>query len=321
MRALAHIAIATALVLGVASTAHAQESSNKVAAEALFDEGLSLFDRGQYPDACAKFASSQKLEPASGTLLNLGRCYEKMGKTASAWSAFRDAQALARKEGNAKREGFAKTQEAALAKRLSKMTVVVAQPVPNLEVLRDDAAIDSAVWGSAVPVDPGAHVVVAKAPGKKTWNMRVELSEAQTTVVDIPALEDETAAAPARREESAPSSSAKIQGGEGLPPTRIVAIAAAGAGVVALGVGTFFGLSAISSSDEAKPHCVLPRPCDDEGRALRDDARSQADVSTVSFIAGGVLIVTGAVLWFALPTTSSASPRARASASGLTLTF
>lgn len=316
MKTLGSVAIAVALLMTTTADARADDGNNKVAAEATFDEGLALFDKGHYAEACAKFAASQKLEAASGTLLNLARCYEKMGKTASAWSAFRDAQALARKEGNAKREAFAHAQEAAIQKKLAKMTVTIAHPAPGLVVSRDDEPIDAAVWGTAVPIDPGSHVVVAKAPGKKDWQLRVDITEAQATVVDVPALEDASSANPTP--ETGPSSSPRAPPSEGLETTRVLALAAGGVGVVALGVGTFFGLSAISSSDDAKPHCELPRPCDDTGHALRDDARSQADISTVSFIAGGVLVVGAAVLWFVLP---SSSARVRASASGLYATF
>jgi hypothetical protein len=303
------------LVLGLAlaaSDAHAQDNP-KVAAEALFDEALALFDRGQYTEACAKFAASQKLEAATGTLLNLARCYEKAGKTASAWATYRDAQALARKENNPKREAVARTQEAALHKRLPKMTIAVAKPVEGLVVLRDDAVVDQAVFGSAVPVDPGTHVVSAKAPGKKDWQMRVDIAEARSTVVDVPVLEDSLTSAsavpaPVPRDSSQPTASAPPPDKtprEGTSALRITGLVVAGVGVVGLGVGTFFGLKAMGASDDAKPHCPLPAPCDAEGRALHDDARSAADISTIGFIAGGVLVAGGAALWFLAPSASS----------------
>jgi len=304
VRALALVAaLGVALVAGDAS---AQEG-NKAGAEALFDEGLALFDRGQLAEACAKFAASQKLEAATGTLMNLARCQEKLGKTASAWATYRDAQALARKEGNPKREAVAKQQEALLVKRLAKLTIVVDRRADGMVVRRDDEVVDPGVWGSAVPIDPGAHVIVATAPHKKDWTIHVDVAETKSSVVSVPALEDAPANEPtpagaaASPSPATSSSSSAAKPDEGMPAMRIAAIGAGAVGVVALGVGTYFGFSAIGKSNDAKPHCPLPAPCDDEGRALHDDARSAADISTVTLIAGGVLVGAAIVLWIVTP--------------------
>src|SRR5262249_43356511 len=73
----------------------ARAQSNKVAAEALFEEGRRLMSEGKVADACPKFADSQSLDPSPGTLLNLASCYEKMGMTATAWATYREAASLA----------------------------------------------------------------------------------------------------------------------------------------------------------------------------------------------------------------------------------
>ena len=87
-RALAPLVVA-ALLLG-ATRARADATTE---ADALFDEGLKAMDAGDHAAACAKFGESQRLDPAAGTLLHLGNCYEKVGKTASAWATFLDAAA------------------------------------------------------------------------------------------------------------------------------------------------------------------------------------------------------------------------------------
>src|SRR4051812_22569154 len=65
-------------------------------AETLFEEGRVLMQEGVLQQACAKFAESQRVAPACGTLLNLGVCHEKLGQTASAWTNYVDAMRLAR---------------------------------------------------------------------------------------------------------------------------------------------------------------------------------------------------------------------------------
>ena len=84
----------------------------------------------------------------------------------------------------------------------------------------------------------------------------------------------------------------------------LVAIASAGAGVVALAVGTIFALQAHSNWNDAKG-----MGCDDSGVCrtqagadLVNDAGSKATIGTIGISAGIVLIAGGAALWFFTPT-------------------
>src|SRR5439155_23616159 len=81
--------------------AYAQGASHKAAAEALFEEGRKLMAEGKVESACPKFADSQQIDPSSATLLNLANCYEKQGRTASAWATYRQAASLANANGRA----------------------------------------------------------------------------------------------------------------------------------------------------------------------------------------------------------------------------
>src|SRR5882672_4544932 len=81
---------AVVLLALLPGTVHADATAaEKVAAEALFDDGRKLLADGRFAPACEKFEQSEHIDPAVGTLLYLAECYEKSGRTASAWATFR----------------------------------------------------------------------------------------------------------------------------------------------------------------------------------------------------------------------------------------
>jgi serine/threonine-protein kinase len=80
---------------------------------------------------------------------------------------------------------------------------------------------------------------------------------------------------------------------------RTAAYVVGGAGIVGLGIGSIFGLQAMSKNKDAETHCPMGYVCKDaQGPALADDARSAARVSTIVFAIGGAALVGGAVLFF-----------------------
>jgi hypothetical protein len=114
-------------------------------------------------------------------------------------------------------------------------------------------------------------------------------------------------AAPTREqgppEPSEPSSHGSTQ--------RLLGLSAAGVGVVALGVGAVFALSASSKRSDVEAACPNARCKDPSFVTMNDDAKSSADTATILFVVGGVLGAGGAVLFFtAAP---SSSPRAAVS--------
>ncbi|MDB4979787.1 MAG: hypothetical protein JWM82_539, partial [Myxococcales bacterium] len=99
-----------------------------------------------------------------------------------------------------------------------------------------------------------------------------------------------------------------------------------GAGVVGMGVGGFFGLSAKSKYSGAFDGGGCDRAtktCDAPGQAAVDDARSKATLSTILFGAGGGLAVVGAIVLLTAPSTRpralQLAPTTYAGGAGLTL--
>jgi hypothetical protein len=277
----------------------------KAAAVSAYDEAEELLAKGKIAEACPRYAESQRLDPQLGTLLHLADCMEQNGQTASAWASFREASEVAEKRGDARKE-LADQRAAALQRRLSRLQINVSA-LPGLQVARDDVAVGAALWGSAVPTDPGSHLVKVSAPGMRSWQgTAVVKSDGSTTTLAVPALEADDVSAPSpsthggaspKRDEPTQNPARESTIGQRWP-----ALAAAGVGIAGVAIGSVFGLQSMSRKKAADAHCNGPACLDADGVALRQQAIDAGNVSTIAFIAGGVGFAAGAVLWFTLPT-------------------
>src|SRR5262249_16349556 len=138
------------IILLLVSRAHAGPDD----ADKLFSEGRALVKQGKYAEACPKLASSQKLDPAAGTLLALGDCYELNGQTGSGWTAFKAAETMARQANDTPRADESVRRMQLLEPKLSKLLIEVApeNQREGLDVRRDGNPVPSSLFGSAVPV-------------------------------------------------------------------------------------------------------------------------------------------------------------------------
>ncbi|HTB56413.1 MAG TPA: tetratricopeptide repeat protein [Polyangia bacterium] len=180
--------VCAAAVSGRAPAARAQ-AEDQAAARALFAEGRALMKAGQYADACPKLEAARKLFTSAGILLNLADCHEKIGRTASAWTEFGEAAAVAKRTNRDDDAEEATRRQGALEPSLPRLTIRVAHAVPGLGVKRDGAPIAPAAWGAALPVDPGAHEIRAEAAGFEPWIGSATVSTpGQVVTVDVPEL-------------------------------------------------------------------------------------------------------------------------------------
>ena len=262
------------------------DGANKAAADQLFDDAKKLMDTGNFKEACPKLEESQRLDPGEGTYLRLAFCYENLGRLATAWSMYREGLANAKKANNTQRMEFATKQIAGVEPRLSKVTVVVTTAGDGLEVKWDGAPF---VAGSAVPVDGGSHTLTVSAPGKKTWETKVDVAaEKDSKTVTVPPLED----GPAPTTITATSSK-----------TPTLAYVALGAGAVFLGGAILGQVEARSANDDRKAACAdqLTPVCDDTGKS------KIKTWETISFVSAGLSVVSfgvGIYLFASKPSSS-----------------
>ncbi len=267
-------------------------------AESLFRDGQTLMAAGRYEEACPKLAESYRLDPAGGTVLNLAVCHERQGRVAAAWAEYRDALIYASREGRQDREQLARTRIAALEPTLPRLLVKVpaTSSTTGLVVAIDGVDIGPAAWGTELPLDPGGHLLTVTAPGRQDFQRSISLRLSEKLEVSIPELE------PVVRDDEAPKARQPVtRDGDEDPHAgrRTAGYVVAGGGLVALGVGSWFGIRAFSDRSRSDARC---NPlCDDEAVRLNDDAKRDARVADVGIGLGVVGIAAGAYLILATP--------------------
>lgn len=208
------------------------------------------------------------------------------------------------------------------ARKAMPTIVLVARDAASKQVVPAEVTIDggrneTTGEASRFSLDPGDHTFVFKMSGYVAASKSVHLNEKQNANVEVD-LEKETVARPPPPPGIEPASSlsqaspAPIDENRGSGQ-RTLGYVLGGAGIVALGLGTYFGLSASSTYDDAVKSCGPfvngGRDCNGTGLTQGSKADDQALVSTISFAAGAALITGAIVLLLTAPRhTSSSAP-------------
>lgn len=131
-------------------------------AEVLFEAGRQALNRGDYDEACLKFRESQRLDPAVGTLLNLGKCEEERGRVASSWEFY--VQALEQLGPDDRRREYAQRKARELEASIPRLVVRVASEAPSTTVVRRNGKPMDEDLGKPVRLDPGEYTITVDAP-------------------------------------------------------------------------------------------------------------------------------------------------------------
>jgi hypothetical protein len=280
----AAVLIATATLL--ASPPARAQVDNGAIAEELFNDAKKLLDQGKPDLACPKFAESLRLSPTLGTRLNLAHCYEVQGRTATAWSQYKEVVRTG--AGDTKRATIAVERIAALEPHLSRV-LLSGSAESGLKIKLDNDALDTAVLGTAFPIDPGDHTVELTVAGKKTRVTKVHIDAGKTETVEIAPLESATTSEPVTPtqpveppHETSEVSKGKLIGGW-------VAISG---GAIALGVGIAFGVVTLGLASDVRNECPNG-PCPtqdglDKNSAAHTDALLADILIPVGVVAAGI---------------------------------
>jgi len=167
------------LSLGIAAAETSQEKADR-----LFAEGRKALTAEDPKKACELFEEAIKLDvTATGTMLNLGLCYEKLQKYASSLYWFRKAQSSAFENKLSDYENAAKEHTQLNAPKVSVLTITLVG-ANEAEVRLDGKRVEATDYGR-VEVDTGAHELVSRAAGKKKVTQLISVNEAESKAVTI----------------------------------------------------------------------------------------------------------------------------------------
>ncbi len=161
--------------------------------------------------------------------------------------------------------------------------------VTNAKVTIDGKPFADHLDGSAIPVNPGEHVFVFTISGESPVTRKLVIKEGEKGRLEQISLG---------------SDSASGSNGSGLGAQKLIGISGVALGGVGLALGSVFGVMAISAADQQTTNCPSTTNCPNREEALANHATAEkmGTASTIAFVGGGALVVTGVILLLTAPT-------------------
>ena len=168
-----------------------------------------------------------------------------------------------------------------------------------VSVTIDGKSLATSLRGAAVAVDPGEHQLTFSARGHEPLTRAVVVREGEKAHIvsaewdTTPVItEDVQAAKPVR-----------------VYPFRTAGIIIGVVGLVGVALGAVFGVGSYVTWGSVKNECLQAATCNlPQATTDRDTAVGFATASDVAFVAGGVLVATGAALMFVMAPKSHVAP-------------
>jgi hypothetical protein len=255
----------------------------KTTADEKFEAASKLRDAGKTQEACAMFSEALTLNPnAIGTILNVARCAEEEGKVATAIRYFSDARDRAREQSLAPQLTAAEEHLTKLIPRQSHLAITFAETYPaDAKLVVAGRVVDFSA-ATDIVVDPGPTEVVVSAPGRVPYSSTVQVPESQHKSLAVPKL--------------------------GYPVTSCSSCRTIGKVGVAIGAAAVItslvlGYESHQDWKSAIGGCTGTGTlvCPQEQVDKVNNARTLGNIGTVVGIAGGVVAIGGAALWYFSP--------------------
>jgi hypothetical protein len=182
-----------------------------------------------------------------------------------------------------------------------------------VNVKMDGEVVAERLEGTALSIDPGEHTFTFETAGQSPVTKKLVIVEGQKDRREVINFGSDLGGATGGPSSIPPTGADESHG---IGTQKILAMVAGGIGILGFGVGTAFGVMALSKKSDAQNAC--PNQCaTQDGVNKWSDAESTGNVSTIALIVGGVGVAGGAVLWFTAPSATSSSTQVGVGLSGL----
>lgn len=315
-----------------AAAAIGQNDTLLSSARELAKEGLEAYDSGRYEEAAEKLTKAYQLVPVPTLATNRARALVKLGKWVSAAERYLEAIRIARDKTwqavQVEAQRDAERERDALMPRIPRVKVMLTGAGPSdVEVSVDGVVLPAALIGVEQLQDPGVHKVQAKR-GAELVSESFTAKEGAHAIVTLrfksgqasqpqPGLEvphqpekSTPVAQASQATQPEPSSNVGNEAGSSNHQKLIgwIGVGAGGAGILLGGITGVLALSKHSSLNDS-PDCSSElQNCTPSKRNDVEAYNSLLPITTIGFIAGGVLTAAGVTLLLTAPT-REAGPR------------
>jgi len=295
MRATSIAVLSFALTMPKSASADPPAQAERDVARAIAQSGATYFDEGDWERAREHYHRAYDLVKAPTLALMEARALVKLGHFVEATEAYTRAMSIDLDE---TREPFrraavdARVENEALQRRVPSIRVTWREENSPTEVRVDGQVVSKDALRSAMPLNPGTHVVAVTRRGSPDSWESVTVGEGEERTVAIEP--------PAPQADPGPRSSGSL-----LRPFMWAAFVTGGAG---LAVGIVSGVLAVDRKSKLDELCS-GSACPATAESTLQSYRDYKTASKVGYVAGFVGVATGAVLFAVAPRASPQRPQ------------
>lgn len=323
------------LAPSASSAAQADEPSTRREARELGAQGIKAYLSNDFATAGERLDQAYQLFQTPTLGLWSARALSRLGRWIGAAERYRETTQASPAVGDSAAQKQAQSDAARelseLEPRIPRLTIELRAAAPSeVSITLDGVSVAPDAIGSALPLDPGKHTIVATSPDERHErvvalqpgehvSVSFELAESTTTRAAAPETAPEASqpsppmaaalSAPAAAASLAPPPPPKLQyperDGSILRPLSLVAMSVGAASLLASGAAVLVANAAL----DACPERDSVHRCPSDG-TLKTYDRARM-VTIVAFYAGVALVGTGVTAWFIAGSSRDSAPSLR----------